>query len=231
SRRRHTRFSRDWSSDVCSSDLDFPAAQVASDLDLNPYRAHELYRAAGWLGTLPIPYKKKTFPPSGYTGETGKFPTDAQCAAWLGEYKAANIALRVPQGVIGIDIDQYVKDGKPKRGAENLRAMAEREGLSPLPATWSSTRRGPDGPARICWFRVPKGVKFDGQPVEVVEVVQHGHRYALVWPSVVPGDEPGEWTQYAWYDPEGAAAIRVPAPDEMSWLPADWVEAARAVEP
>src|SRR5207302_5276541 len=26
SRRRHTRFSRDWSSDVCSSDLDFIAA-------------------------------------------------------------------------------------------------------------------------------------------------------------------------------------------------------------
>src|SRR5436309_11583759 len=27
SRRRHTRFSRDWSSDVCSSDLPFPAHQ------------------------------------------------------------------------------------------------------------------------------------------------------------------------------------------------------------
>src|SRR5690606_39770951 len=28
SRRRHTRFSRDWSSDVCSSDLDGPLAAV-----------------------------------------------------------------------------------------------------------------------------------------------------------------------------------------------------------
>src|SRR5690606_39641432 len=30
SRRRHTRFSRDWSSDVCSSDLDFRKAQDAA---------------------------------------------------------------------------------------------------------------------------------------------------------------------------------------------------------
>src|SRR5690606_40260095 len=29
SRRRHTRFSRDWSSDVCSSDLDVAAAYAA----------------------------------------------------------------------------------------------------------------------------------------------------------------------------------------------------------
>src|SRR5690606_40380216 len=28
SRRRHTRFSRDWSSDVCSSDLDYDFAQL-----------------------------------------------------------------------------------------------------------------------------------------------------------------------------------------------------------
>src|SRR5690606_40526464 len=31
SRRRHTRFSRDWSSDVCSSDLNFNRANVCED--------------------------------------------------------------------------------------------------------------------------------------------------------------------------------------------------------
>src|SRR5690606_40300618 len=31
SRRRHTRFSRDWSSDVCSSDLAFAGAKEAHD--------------------------------------------------------------------------------------------------------------------------------------------------------------------------------------------------------
>src|SRR5436309_11916233 len=54
SRRRHTRFSRDWSSDVCSSDL-FPHDQVASvavgKLELNvSERALELYRPnESWL--------------------------------------------------------------------------------------------------------------------------------------------------------------------------------------
>src|SRR5690606_39292646 len=35
SRRRHTRFSRDWSSDVCSSDL------LAYKLDINEFRGQE----------------------------------------------------------------------------------------------------------------------------------------------------------------------------------------------
>src|SRR5690606_40653507 len=36
SRRRHTRFSRDWSSDVCSSDLDSPRNCTISCLRLAP---------------------------------------------------------------------------------------------------------------------------------------------------------------------------------------------------
>src|SRR5207302_6693837 len=35
-RRRHTRFSRDWSSDVCSSDLVSEAARIVSQSDLLP---------------------------------------------------------------------------------------------------------------------------------------------------------------------------------------------------
>src|SRR5690606_40506079 len=38
SRRRHTRFSRDWSSDVCSSDLTFGALQSLTRVHLNHYR-------------------------------------------------------------------------------------------------------------------------------------------------------------------------------------------------
>src|SRR5690606_39641343 len=40
SRRRHTRFSRDWSSDVCSSDLH------VSDRFVDPQEPAELYRKA-----------------------------------------------------------------------------------------------------------------------------------------------------------------------------------------
>src|SRR3712207_8269905 len=34
SRRRHTRYWRDWSSDVCSSDLTYPDAEERSDAEL-----------------------------------------------------------------------------------------------------------------------------------------------------------------------------------------------------
>src|SRR5690606_40869447 len=34
SRRRHTRFSRDWSSDVCSSDLDWSSTSLTSALSV-----------------------------------------------------------------------------------------------------------------------------------------------------------------------------------------------------
>src|SRR3712207_5822960 len=46
SRRRHTRYWRDWSSDVCSSDL-------AVAFALAPGQAHELPLAPGLLGCLP----------------------------------------------------------------------------------------------------------------------------------------------------------------------------------
>src|SRR5690606_40533857 len=35
-RRRHTRFSRDWSSDVCSSDLGDSTAAIAPEIPRNP---------------------------------------------------------------------------------------------------------------------------------------------------------------------------------------------------
>src|SRR2546430_13669744 len=37
SRRRHTRFDCDWSSDVCSSDLDYPLLRMAAAPDVEVY--------------------------------------------------------------------------------------------------------------------------------------------------------------------------------------------------
>src|SRR2546422_5644909 len=53
SRRRHTRCSRDWSSDVCSSDL-----HVKGELDRSPFREHKLpfqrFLAAGPGGGIAL---------------------------------------------------------------------------------------------------------------------------------------------------------------------------------
>src|SRR5690606_19347831 len=49
SRRRHTRFSRDWSSDVCSSDLHYSTAEIAA---LMPFVPPEQLNAGADLGTV-----------------------------------------------------------------------------------------------------------------------------------------------------------------------------------
>src|SRR5690606_40970015 len=57
SRRRHTRFSRDWSSDVCSSDLPIQVRMLDNVIDLNRLPVPQAtitnrkYRAIG-LGTF-----------------------------------------------------------------------------------------------------------------------------------------------------------------------------------
>src|SRR5690606_41396385 len=51
SRRRHTRFSRDWSSDVCSSDLD--EALVGGDLDKRRLRGAFEARRRGVVQPVP----------------------------------------------------------------------------------------------------------------------------------------------------------------------------------
>src|SRR5690606_39825930 len=56
SRRRHTRFSRDWSSDVCSSDLGDFAAPVALDI-----------ARAAWMQALDEPQLAQRFRAGGVT--------------------------------------------------------------------------------------------------------------------------------------------------------------------
>src|SRR5690606_40464024 len=52
SRRRHTRFSRDWSSDVCSSDLLFNLIRRSADLSV---RGIELVKFSDYLHSLYVP--------------------------------------------------------------------------------------------------------------------------------------------------------------------------------
>src|SRR5699024_12088108 len=47
SRRRHTRSKRDWSSDVCSSDLAFIFTKSDAVIDLIRYQPHPIIRAPG----------------------------------------------------------------------------------------------------------------------------------------------------------------------------------------
>jgi hypothetical protein len=182
-----------------------------------PYRdAAPTYRAAGWVGVLPIPAGTKRLRKVGWTGHDGAWPSGADIYAWADSDDTAegagNIALRLPPGVIGIDVDNYAG----KHGASTLAAAVA--SLGELPPTWSSTARS-DGDSRIRLYRVPEGLRWPGQLGEHVEIIQTTHRYMLVWPSINPDTS----TVYRWYEPSGLVTTQIPHPDELPDLPDAWI--------
>jgi hypothetical protein len=193
---------------------------------LGPYRrAAAGYRRLGWAN--PIPVRGKDLPPAGYTGADGADVTDDDVRRWSrGPDGTRNLALRMPDGVIGIDVDAH--DGK--YGADTL-ADAE-AALGQLPPTWSSTSRGADQPSRIHLYRVPTGLDWSHAENNLrrfgphVDILHRGHRYALVAPS----EHPQTRKPYRWYLPNGPqpcrgiASAQAPAPGDLAELPAPWVE-------
>jgi hypothetical protein len=183
--------------------------------------AADEYGGAGWEVVLPIPAGTKGPPPRGYTGANGRTPSLADRTDWeLYTPDDANIALVMPANVIGIDVDQYGQ----KAGADNLAAYREEHGLPELPATWRSTSR--PAPSGIRLYRVPEGVRLRGVVVPDVEVIQHHHRYALVWPS----RHPTTGHPYRWLTPAGAFADGPPEIDDLPELQAEWLDALQRDE-
>jgi hypothetical protein len=141
-----------------------------------------------------------------------------------------NIGLRMPEGVVGLDIDagySKIEHGREvvKRGDETLAELEARFG--PLPPTWVSSAR--PAPSGIRFFRVP--AELDGRPInwpgeagKFIEIIQPGHRYAVVWPSTNPDADgaPYEWRAEGSWSESGPPGV-VPPPDELPWLPETWV--------
>jgi Bifunctional DNA primase/polymerase, N-terminal/AAA domain len=188
---------------------------------LGPFaKAARLYRDAGWAGVLPLPHGRKWPPPTGWTGADGAFPSDADIQAWIEDQPHANIALRLPHDIIGIDVDAY--DGK--QGADTLTKLVDQHGE--LPDTWVSTSRPHDPPNGIRFYRVQPWV-VTGNSGTVwpailgpgIEIIQHSHRYAVAWPSLHP-----EGREYVWIG--GSADWVVPRIIDLGLLPDAWHEIA-----
>jgi hypothetical protein len=140
------------------------------------------YRDLGWVGVLPLPHGQKLPPPPGYSGRDGRDPSDADVQAWRESDEAAgNIALRMPDDVVGVDVDCY--DGKP--GAATL-AKAERD-WGVLPVTWRSTSR--DDGSGIRLFRVPAGLTW-GDVGPAVETISRGAQIRRRVAQHPPGHRP-----------------------------------------
>jgi hypothetical protein len=192
--------------------------------------ASRLYRNLGWnvvAPAKPAPESKK--PDSivhnvfGRNKSTGGYNTATaeQMDQWEQMFPDRNCLLKVNEGIIGIDVDQYDKWSEPsknwihKRGYDNMLEDILRYG--DLPPTYTSTSRGKGQVSRIHFFRVDAGSEFHSAPYDDVEIIQLHHRYAVVWPSIHP--ETGQ--QYEWYGPDGETSA-APRPSDISDLPREW---------
>ena len=220
---------------------DRPASDRLVD-SRHPYRDNwRVWQQAGWAGTLPLPAGKKSPPPGGYTGETGGWPSGADCldwelAGWPRNKKRIrnrmNLAVRLPEQVIGIDKDTY----KQPTAAERLqlldRSIELDTGVRPPPTWRSSARPDLDQPdsqyrAGIYLYRLPDG--FD--PAEApagnmpepydVEYIRFHHRYIVASPSL----HPKTISRYRLYAPDGEVTDLPPAVGDLPVIPAEYLRA------
>lgn len=202
------------------------------------------WRAAGWLGVIPLPHKRKNPPPIGWTGRAAGFASDEQIAAWseADEYRDGNIGLHLgwlvtvngtDYEVAAVDVDHYRDGDKDKHGGDQLAALESE--LGELPPTWVSTARArdDDGNERGDWvsgirfYLVPRGLAFRGKVAADIEVIQKNHRFAVVCPS----HNPKTGTTYRLYSPSQWAAHgqpanrdEIPSVTAIPVLPDRWVD-------
>lgn len=199
-------------------DDDFLMSDETPARPKGPYaRGTKEYARLGWTGIIPVDQAKKTVATKNITGRDGK-QTKAEVYAGaraLKRFGKDNIGWRVPYGIVGLDVDQY--DGKT--GAATLEELEST--LGPLPKTWTSTSRGMDAISRIRFYKIPEDAgelaPFAGRDIDVI---QHHHRYAVVWPSLHPKTE----AEYRWYRPSGDLWPTAPDPDAFAVLPDAWLE-------
>lgn len=177
------------------------------------------YLAAGWP-VVPVGTDKKLLV-SGRTGNTGMDADADQVGQEARSFTRANLALRMPPGVVGLDVDAY----GGKHGDVTI-SLLETE-LGPLPDTCVSSARS--WPSGIRFYRIPEGLKLPGelmakdesgtygtvgQLFKGVDVVQRHHRYAIVWPSV----HQGVGAIYTW------SCDGIPDPATLPELPQAWLD-------
>lgn len=178
------------------------------------------YRAAGWMQVIPLPEGRKTPPPAGFTGRSRKPVTDEQIQLWSQANPNANTGIVIPEGVLVLDIDAAQGHQVKADGVKGISELAQE--LGALPDTWSSTSHGIDSPARHLFYKVPEGLMWKGGAIEGVDVLQPGHRYSVVWPSIHPSGE-----MYRWYTPSGSVASTLPRISDLATLPWNWVDYLR----
>ena len=163
---------------------------------------------------VPLPPNEKFPPAEGTTGNIPALTAQQSLDVWQGHTEASNLALRLPETLVGIDVDAH----KGKAGAETLAGLEAR--LGKLPQTYTLSRHGADAPSRHYYYSVPRNIKFNRQAGENIDVLQATHRYGVAWPSQFGGQT------YEWFDPAGdrIALEDLPHVSEFPALPTAWLD-------
>ena len=149
--------------------------------------AYPIYDERGWPKSLKVRRGIKRPPPAGFTGYKGQTPSAEQKVKWARGGPDGNLILRLQEGYVGLDVDNY----DAKRGGLTLAEAEKRWGK--LPPTYTSTSRD-DGISGIRIYKIPNGVKlaslveFPELELGDIEIIQHHHRYVTSWPSMHPDD-------------------------------------------
>lgn len=174
------------------------------------------YESKGWEVPVPVSRGAKYPPRTGMTGRIPDVKNEEVHAVWGCVSDDSNVGLRMQVAgeydVIAIDVDQYDN----KRGKDNLVELMETLGELPLHEWPRSTRRGVDADSAQFFVRVPKGTEFRDKVCADVDIVQKNHRFSIVWPSEVDGE------QYQWYLSEEVTGI--PHVNDLPILPEVWVD-------
>lgn len=175
------------------------------------------YLKAGWPEVLPIwkgGHRDKQPMVKGYHGREGSWPDETMTRMWSRRYALANLALRLPRWVIGLDVDHY--DGKT--GGDTLADLEDELGY--LISGPISTSRD-DGVSGIRLFALPgdyAGANWPAQAGPGIDVITWYERYVICEPSI---HKTGR--EYGWFL-EGTPWGRIPPPSDLPILSDAWCE-------
>jgi hypothetical protein len=165
------------------------------------------YLALGWA-PVPLPYRRKSPPPGGWTGRGAPYPSAADVEAWCETDGDGNLGLRLPTDVLGLDVDHY----GDKPGRQTMLTLIGRWGA--LPRAPYVTARD-DGWSGIRLYRVPPDLSWPGEAGPGVEIIQASHRYVVAPPSIHP--DTGQ--PYRWEATPNSGPV---SPMTLPWLPPFW---------
>lgn len=196
---------------------DLPARKIGASMPDSSILRH--WWEAGYQPLYCLPNEHRVYVPrKGTTGSApwpAVMPTPPAGAAY-------RPAVRLPVGVVALDVDCDRPEQPGKDGWSTLERMATT--LGPLPATYRLTARGPFQRSGRYLFRVLTGVRLTDAPFTAaggaVEVIRVDHRF-----SWAPGDiHPATGTAVVCYDPDGTPLPNSALPhiSLLPELPAKW---------